>query len=178
MIFWEREREREKEREKERERELPIHELVTAIFSFQNTIHSSAISGVFIKLIDKLAKERKTKAIQDFIYWIREIQINIGSETSQEDSLVYSLVSFCLNRIVNEHFERYIRLYPTQQKKFKKKQWCGCNYNERATIKDTTSLSENVFTTFNDVAFKLQKSKLNDHFDASLQSTDRLTIYT
>ena len=62
----EREREREKERERERERELPIHELVTAIFSFQNTIPSSATSGVSIKLIDKLVKESKTKAIQVF----------------------------------------------------------------------------------------------------------------
>ena len=168
---------RETDRERGRERELPIHELVTAIFSFQNTILSSAISGVFIKLIDKLVKESKANVTQDFIYWIRRIQINIGSETSQEDSLVYSS-QFLPERNSKRTLWKIHKIIPNSTNEIKKKHLCGRNYNEGATIKDTKNLSESAMTTFNDVAFNLQKSKLNDHFDALLQSSDRLAIYT
>ena len=50
------------------ERELSIHELIRGIFSFQSTILSFAIWGIFIKFFSKRAKESKTNAIQDFIY--------------------------------------------------------------------------------------------------------------
>ena len=114
MIFWERQTEREGERE------LPIHELVTAIFSFQNTIPSSAISGVFIKLIDKLVKESKANVTQDFIYWIRRIQINIGSETSQEDSLVYSS-QFLPERNSKRTLWKIHKIIPNSTNEIKKK---------------------------------------------------------